>query len=286
MGIPSVTRRNQVRFATFAGDESIACRIWYDGPGIATLDLTTDNTREFNFLVGGAADTSVNSDGLIDYDNDVQDAGDLADLINADTDGYWHCALIDTLRETNWQNWVVFSAVGVTPVGKDVSANNGTDPPNAVVLSIGPEAEPAYYGEAQDRQSSEQNNITSRAAAVRSAVLPAIAPNGGIPDRSLRFPNVSRIHGVTVTAGNGGAPDLDIYSSSQAEDTKMLSINLIEDTLYEKSYGLNEIVGEDGRRIVVVVNGSVGAGTLDACEIELHGSFGEQGEILSAKSQL
>ena len=175
----------------------------------------------------------------------------------------------------------------VTKTGLDLFWNNG-GASQAVCACIGPEAEPVSFGNAVDRVSSNQNFLTRRNPPEVSASLPRLAFNGEMSNTHQRNDSMARIDAVTVTAGNGGAPGLRIYSSTQATDTLLQEIPLVEDTESALTFKANELTinSNDGRRIVVVVNGSAGSGTLDACDLRVKGNWGDRGEVLTDRNKL
>lgn len=272
-------------------DKSIALRLSYEGPGIASVTNTVGAgpTTSFAFVVDGAADTSVNTSGAAAgtiASSEVANIGAFADLVNAETDGYWKCILVESIRS---MSEISIGAKSSTVVGKaGLDFNWDISELDRIPACIGPEIEPVTFGDAEDRISSAQNfpGSVSNNVPERTSTLPSIPFDGEMNEIHVRPDSWARLERVTVTAGNGvtADPALNIYESSQDEDTLLLAIPLVEDTEYDQIFRDNQVVinQNTGRRLVIVITGT----NFDAANMILRGSWGDRGEILSARNKL
>lgn len=269
--------KQQNQQTTLAGDECPALLIWYTGPGAATF---TWNATKFTFNVDAAADTSVNTGGTVDgeiTDAEAATLGAVVDLINADSDGYWHARLVGAFRDDDTTDLKEVTSSAVTANG--IATGNGaklgcvcwdTDDLDAGprIACFGPEADDSLAGAARLSAGNPYRNRD-----IADDDLETIAP----------LKTMARLTRLKATLGDGGTGPLTIavYSAAQG-DTAATARLLYSRTFTEDTQAIEEfnppaeLQSDFGERLVVVA--SSGA-AFDAVNVVAVGGYGDPGEL-------
>jgi len=270
--------------SALTGDEAVAMLIWNTGPDGGQVIWNATKFTFYDASTGTDLDTSLNTGGTADgeiTDAEAATLGAVVDLINADTDGYWHARILSGFRDSDTSDLL---AVTVSVVGPNGIASGGGALKGGVawdlsdlgavpyIACIGPEMDTDLPGAGRVSTSNVRN---------RRDVL-----DDGFGAGLAVLETVARLYGFSITTGNGAQSTvtLNVYSANQATAgaataTLLYSVALTDDTLMDKTTTFAppaDIQSKLGERLVIMLTSSHAN---DNLRFQAIGSYGDPGQI-------
>lgn len=264
--------------ATLAGDQGVACLIYYIGNG-TTITVEVTSTAMIFIETGATGSPSLPNDGtsaagtLTFSVATVDTMGELKNVINASTN--FRCVLASSIQTSVSANLLIMAATACTVAGINIFWDQGDN--DALLLAFGPEGDVNLDLVFAASRVSKSTLLDYRDPMYRASTLKLIG-------RPFPFDTVSRLFRYVFSGGNAGAnetPTLTIYDSSQTADTAIWTSATTNLTVVDSTSTFNppaELTSTPGNRLVAVLTSPVG--TFTASNLEIHGGYGEPGLLV------